>query len=64
MAHYYYVSMGNDNIFKINTIFGNFSGNFGKTIKVGIASVVTGMGQAVADSIKSKNDKDKKDNKK
>ncbi|WP_258030933.1 hypothetical protein [Campylobacter concisus] len=34
------------------------------SIKVGIASVVTGMGQAVADSIKSKNDKDKKDNKK
>ena len=74
MAHYYYVSMGNDNIFKINTIFGNFSGNFGKTIKVGdrdlqteaesIVSVVTGTGQAVADSIKSKNDKDKKDNKK
>ena len=54
--------------------FGNIAGNFGKTIKVGdgnlqteaesIASVVTGTGQAVADSIKSKNDKDKKDNKK
>ena len=54
--------------------FGNIAGNFGKTIKVGdgnlqteaesIVSVVTGTGQAVADSIKSKNDKDKKDNKK
>lgn len=29
-----------------------------------IVSVVTGTGQAVADSIKSKNDKEKKDNKK
>jgi hypothetical protein len=29
-----------------------------------IVSVVTGTGQAVADSIKSKNDKDKKDDKK
>lgn len=53
---------------------GNIAGNFGKTIKVGngdlqteaesIVSVVTGTGQAVADSIKSKNDKEKKDNKK
>ena len=74
MAHYYYVSMGNDNIFKINTIFGNFSGNFGKTIKVGNGDLQTAAevgtnflattGQAIADSIKSKNDKDKKDNKK
>ena len=54
--------------------FGNIAGNFGKNIKVGngdlqteaesMVSVVTGTGQAVADSIKSKNDKDKKDNKK
>ena len=54
--------------------FGNIAGNFGKNIKVGdgdlqteaesIVSVVTGVGQAVADSIKSKNDKDRKDNKK
>lgn len=54
--------------------FGNIAGNFGKNIKVGdgdlqteaesIVSVVTGAGQAVADSIKSKNDKDRKDNKK
>ena len=54
--------------------FGNIAGNFGKNIKVGdgdlqaaaesIVSVVTGTGQAVGDSIKSKNDKDKKDNKK
>ena len=54
--------------------FGNIAGNASKTIKVGdgdlqteaesIVSVVTGTGQAVADSIKSKNDKDKKDNKK
>ena len=29
-----------------------------------IVSVVTGTGQALADSIKSKNDKEKKDNKK
>ena len=74
MAHYYYVSMGNDNIFKINTIFGNFSGNCGKTIKVGNGDLqtaaevgtnfLTTTGQAIADSIKSKNDKDKKDNKK
>jgi hypothetical protein len=34
--------------------------NKGINIKVGIASVVTGMGQAVADSIKSKNDKRQK----
>lgn len=70
MAHYYYVSMGNDNIFKINTIFGNFSGNFGKTIKVGdwdlqtAAEVGTNFlattGQAIADSVESKKDKAKK----
>lgn len=74
MAYYCYVGMGNDNMFKISTVFGNFSGNFGKTIKIGdgdlqteaesIVSVVTETGQAVADSIKSKNDKEKKDNKK
>lgn len=55
-------------------LFGSIAGVGGKTIKVGdgdlqteaesMVSVVTGTGQAVADSIKSKNDKDKKDNKK
>ena len=55
-------------------LFGSLAGAGGKTIKVGngdlqteaesIVSVVTGTGQAVADSIKSKNDKKKKDNKK
>lgn len=74
MAHYYYVGMGNDNIFKINTIFGNFSGNFGKTIKVGDgdlqteaeagASIFTGIVQAVADSMNSKDNKNNKDDKK
>ena len=74
MAHYYYVSMGNDNIFKINTIFGNFSGNFGKTIKVGngdlqtaaeaVASIFTGIAQAAADSMNSKDSKNNKDYKK
>ena len=54
-------------------LFGSIAGVGGKTIKVGngdlqteaesMVSVVTGTGQAVADSIKSKNDKDKKDNK-
>ena len=54
--------------------FGNIAGNFGKSIKFGDgdlqteaeagASIFTGIVQAVADSIKSKNDKDKKDNKK
>ena len=74
MAHYYYVSMGNDNIFKINTIFGNFSGNFGKTIKIGDgdlqteaeagASIFTGIAQAAADSMNSKDSKNNKDDKK
>ncbi|WP_107785825.1 hypothetical protein [Campylobacter concisus] len=55
-------------------LFGSLAGTGGKNIKVGngdlqtaaesIVSVVTGIGQAVADNIKSKNDKDKKDNKK
>ena len=45
----------------INIKFGD--GNL-QTEAESIASVVTGTGQAVADSIKSKNDKDKKDNKK
>ena len=54
--------------------FGNIAGNFGKSIKFGDgdlqteaeagASIFTGIVQAVTDSIKSKNDKDKKDNKK
>ena len=55
-------------------LLGSLARAGGKTIKVGdgdlqteaesIVSVVTGTGQAVADSIKSKNNKDKKDNKK
>ena len=55
-------------------LFGSLAGTGGKNIKVGngdlqtaaesIVSVVTGTGQVVADNIKSKNDKDKKDNKK
>ena len=35
-----------------------------QTAAESIVSVVTGTGQAVADSIKSKNDKEKKDHKK
>ena len=74
MAYYYYVGMGNDNIFKINTAFGNFSGNFGKTIKVGngdlqtaaeaVASIFTGIAQAAADSMNSKDSKNNKDGQK
>lgn len=55
-------------------LFGSIAGVGGKTIKVGngdlqtaaeaVASIFTGIAQAAADSIKSKNDKDKKDNKK
>ena len=70
MAYYCYVGMGNDNIFKINTIFGNFSGNFGKTIKIGDGDLqtaaevgtnfLTTIGQAIADSIESKKEKNKK----
>ena len=54
--------------------FGNIAGNFGKTIKVGdgnlqteaesMVSVVTGTGQAVADSMNSKDNKNNKDDKK
>ena len=74
MAYYCYVGMGNDNMFKISTVFGNFSGNFGKTIKIGdgdlqteaesIVSVVTETGQAVADSMNSKDSKNNKDGQK
>lgn len=50
--------------------FGNIAGNFGKTIKVGDkdlqtaaevgANFLTITGQAIADSVESKKDKDKK----
>ena len=74
MAYYCYVGMGNDNMFKISTVFGNFSGNFGKTIKIGDgdlqteaeagASIFTGVAQVAADSINSKDNKNSKDDKK
>lgn len=70
MAYYCYVGMGNDNMFKISTVFGNFSGNFGKTIKIGDGDLqtaaevgtnfLTTIGQATADSIESKKEKNKK----
>lgn len=54
--------------------FGNIAGNFGKTIKVGDgnlqteaeagASIFTGIVQAVADSMNSKDNKNNKDDKK
>lgn len=61
-------------MFKISTVFGNFSGNFGKTIKIGDgdlqteaeagASIFTGIAQVAADSINSKDNKNNKDDKK
>ena len=70
MAYYCYVGMGNDNMFKISTVFGNFSGNSGKTIKVGDgdlqtaaevgANFLTTTEQAIADSVESKKEKNKK----
>ena len=54
--------------------FGNIAGNFGKTIKVGNgdlqtaaeagASILTGITQAAADSMNSKDNKNNKDDKK
>ena len=54
--------------------FGNIAGNFGKTIKVGdgdlqtaaeaVASIFTGIAQAAADSMNSKDSKNNKDDKK
>lgn len=54
--------------------FGNIAGNFGKNIKVGngdlqtaaeaVASIFTGIAQAAADSMNSKDSKNNKDDKK
>lgn len=54
--------------------FGNIAGNFGKTIKFGdgnlqtaaeaVASIFTGIAQAAADSMNSKDSKNNKDDKK
>ena len=54
--------------------FGNIAGNFGKNIKVGngdlqteaeaMASIFTGIAQAAADSMNSKDNKNNKDDKK
>ena len=54
--------------------FGNIAGNFGKTIKFGdgnlqtaaeaVASIFTGIAQAAADSMNSKDGKNNKDDKK